>query len=212
MVVWKGRTAAFGRFAVPASVFELLAQELMGQCVVRLLEINAQGEDSAVDAGLGFALKETPVAMPLKDKMPVDALGHFARLLAGGVETEVHQDYETVEGDEQACVLFAAAPFARGRLAGEESGSPALGGNARALGCDDVGGCVGKVAHDLPADRGIGIEEPPEERGAGSIVKQGHWSVIAKSPWVKSQSGFSFGCREWQRVDNWFRRSIAVVT
>jgi len=35
------KSADFGCFAVPAAIFELLAQELMGQCVVRFFEIRA---------------------------------------------------------------------------------------------------------------------------------------------------------------------------
>jgi len=51
------RAPAFGCFAVPAAIFELLAQELIGQCVVRFFEIRTDAEDSAVDAGLRFAVK-----------------------------------------------------------------------------------------------------------------------------------------------------------
>ena len=56
----------FNRFAVPASIFELLAQELIRQPVIRFVEIRADSEDSAVDAGLRFAVKERPVVVPLK--------------------------------------------------------------------------------------------------------------------------------------------------
>ena len=40
-------------FAVPAAIFEQLAQELIGQCVVRFLEIRTDAENSTVDAGRG---------------------------------------------------------------------------------------------------------------------------------------------------------------
>ena len=92
------RAPAFGCFAVPAAIFELLAQELIGQCVVRFFEIRADAEDSAVDAGLRFAVKERPVVEPLKHEPLVDAVDHFASLLAGGVETEVLQDDESCRG------------------------------------------------------------------------------------------------------------------
>ena len=78
---------AFGCFAVPAAIVELLAQELIGQCVVRFFEIRANGEDSTVNAGLRFAVKEGPVVEPLKHEPLVDAVDHFASLLAGGIET-----------------------------------------------------------------------------------------------------------------------------
>src|SRR5258706_15968360 len=121
-------------------MFELLAQEPIGQCVVRFLEIRTDAEDSAVDAGLGFAFKIRPVVEPLKHEPLVDAVDHFASLLAGGVETEVHQDGESVEGNEQASVLLrqivspppgGSPPVASRRLQGEKLGSPAFGCDAR---------------------------------------------------------------------------------
>ncbi len=62
------------------------------QCVVRFLEVRAEAENSAVDTGLGFAVKERPVVVPLESEPPVDAVDHFASLLAGGVEAEVLQE------------------------------------------------------------------------------------------------------------------------
>src|SRR5437660_6844271 len=100
------RAPAFGCFAIPAAIFELLGQELIGQCVVRFFEIRADAEDSAVDAGLRFAVKERPVVVPLEYEPLVDAVDHFASLLARRVETEVLQDNETVEGNKQAPVLL----------------------------------------------------------------------------------------------------------
>ncbi len=106
MVVWNEERRLLGasQFQPPSS--SCSRQELLGQCVVRFFEIRADAEDSAVDAGLRFAVKVRPVVEPLKHEPLVDAVDHFASLLAGGVETEVHQDDETVEGNEQASVLF----------------------------------------------------------------------------------------------------------
>src|SRR5580700_4509557 len=53
-------------FAVPAAIVELLAEELTGQCVVWLFEIRAEAKNSAVNTGLGFAVKERPVVVPLE--------------------------------------------------------------------------------------------------------------------------------------------------
>src|SRR5215472_9327604 len=86
----EGGAAALGSFAVPAAIFELLAQELIGESVVGFFEVGAQGEDSTVDAGLGLAVKEAVVAVPLEDEVPVDAVDHFLSLPAGGVEAEIH--------------------------------------------------------------------------------------------------------------------------
>jgi len=52
----------------------------------------------------------------LKHQPLVDAVDHSASLLAGGVETEVLQDDETVEGNKVP--LRPAAPVAGKRLAG----------------------------------------------------------------------------------------------
>ncbi len=95
----KRRAPAFGRFAVPAPIFELFTQELIRQCVVWFFEIRTNAEDSAVDAGLRFAVKERAAVQPRKHEPLVDAVDHFASLLAGGVETEVHQDDESIESN-----------------------------------------------------------------------------------------------------------------
>ena len=94
------RVPAFGRFAVPAAIFQLLAQELIGQCVVRFFEIRTDAEDSAIDAGFRFAVKVRPVVESLKHEPLVDAVDHFASLFAGGVETEAHQDGESIKGNK----------------------------------------------------------------------------------------------------------------
>jgi hypothetical protein len=173
------RAPALGCFAVPAAILELLAQKSIGQCVVGFFEIRADGKNSTVDAGLRFAVKERPVVEPLKHEPLVDAVDHFVSLLAGGVETEVLQDDESVEGNQHASVLFgqivsppagALAPVASRRLGGEELGSPAFGCDARPLGCNRAGGFAGKVPHDLPTDGRVRIEEPFEVRGPGRII------------------------------------------
>jgi hypothetical protein len=184
------RTAALGCFAVPAAIFELLAQESRGQCLVRFLEIRADGENSAIDAGLRFAVKERPVVEGLKHQPLVDAVDHFTSLPAGGVETEVLQDDKRVEGNQQARVLLwqivsahrgAHPPVAGRRLEREKSGSPAFSCDARPLGRDRLGDFAGEIPHDLPADGRIGIEEPFEVRGPGRIVMQAHRSIVAIS-------------------------------
>jgi hypothetical protein len=68
--------------------------------VIRFVEIRADSEDSAVDAGLRFTVKEGPVVERFEYEPLVDATDHSARLLAGSVETEIHQDDETVQGNK----------------------------------------------------------------------------------------------------------------
>src|SRR5215469_8555958 len=141
--------------------------------------MRAHGENSAVDTGLGFAAKERPVVEGLKHEPLVDALDHFARLFAGGVEAEFHQDDKTVERSEQASVFIRAAPVTGARLASEKSGSPACGCDARSLGSNGVGSFVSEVPHYLPAYRRIRIEEPLEVRGSRRVILQAHGYLIA---------------------------------
>jgi hypothetical protein len=183
----EGRAPAFGRFAVPAAVFELLGQEPVGQGVVRFFEIRSDSEDSAVDAGLCFAVEERPVVERLEHDAPLDAVDHLASRLARGVETEILQNDQSVKSNEHASVLFpqiraevsrGIAPVAGRGLDGEKLGAPAFRCNARPFGCDCGGGFSGKVPHDLPANGRVGIEEPPEVRGPGRVVEQAHWTVV----------------------------------
>src|SRR5438045_9055088 len=97
---------AFGRFAVPTAILQLFAQKLIGQRVVRFLEIRADAEDSAVDAGLRFPAQERPVVEPLKRQSLIDTVDHLASLLAGEVQSKVLQDDETIKGDNQSSVRF----------------------------------------------------------------------------------------------------------
>src|SRR5206468_9055503 len=155
--------------------------------VVRFLEIRTDAENSAVDAGLRFAVQERPVIERLKHEPFVDAVDHSASLLAGGIETEVLQDDETPEGNK--IPLRPAAPVAGRRLAGEKLGSPAFGRDARPLGCNRVGGFTGKVPHDLPTDGRVRIEEPFDVRGPGCVIVQAHWSVIARGVYALTRVG-----------------------
>jgi hypothetical protein len=149
----------------------LLAQQLTGQCVIRFSGICADCQDSAVDAGLCFAVKKRPVVELFKHEPLIDTGDHPASLLAGRVETEVHQDDERIEGNK---VPLRPAPVTGRRLQGEKLRSPTFGCNARPLGSNLIGGRIGEVLHNLPADRRIRIEEPFELRGVGSVIEQEH--------------------------------------
>jgi len=114
-------------------------------------------------------VKERPVVERLKHEPLVDAVDHFAGLLTGRIETEVHQDDETVERNQQASVL-PRPPVAGGRLQGEEFGSPTFGCDARPLGRNRVGICIGEVPEDLPADDRVRIEEPLDVCRPGCVI------------------------------------------
>ena len=120
-----------------------------------------------------------PVVEPPKHEPLVDAVDHFASLFARGIQTEVHQDSEAVEGNKQLSIVLrqflspparAAAPVATRRLAGEQLRAPALGRDARPLGRNHIGGFIGEVPHDLPTDRRIRIEEPFNVRGSRRVI------------------------------------------
>jgi hypothetical protein len=173
------RARALGRFAVPATIFKLLAQELLGQCVVRFFEIRTDAEDSAVDTGFRFAVKVGSVVESLKHQPLVDAVDHPASLLAGGVETQVHQDRETVEGYKQVSIRLrqivspptgTPAPVAGSRLAGEKLRSPAFGRHPRPLGRNRVRGFTGEVPHHLPTDSRVRVDEPLNVRGSRCVI------------------------------------------
>src|SRR5215472_16378525 len=131
-------------------------------------------------------MKNRPVVKRLKYELLVDALDHCTGLLAGRVEAEIHQDDKTVERGEQAAVFIRPAPVTGARLASEKVGSPTFGCDPRSLSCKGAGGFVREVPHDLPADRGIGIEEPFEQSGARCVILEAHLSLIA--------NGRDFGC------------------
>src|SRR5580704_1680188 len=103
--------------------------------------------------------KVRPVVEPSKHQQLVDAVDHFVSLFAGGVETEVHQNGETVEGNKQGSVLLRIvsppagplAPVASRRLAGENLGSqPSVATRDRSG--NRVRGFTGEVPHDPPRD------------------------------------------------------------
>ena len=56
--------------------------------------------------------------------------------------------------------------MAVGPLECEQPGAPALGRDLRSLDGDDVRRLMRQVPHDLPADRGIGVEQPVDDHHA----------------------------------------------
>ena len=86
-----------------------------------------------------------------------------SRLLALGIEPEPAQELQDVERVGPVLRPRPAGPQAVRRLEREQPGAPALGRDPRPLGGDDVGRLVRQVAHDLPADRRIGVEQPVDD-------------------------------------------------
>jgi hypothetical protein len=157
----------------------VLAQQLFDQRVVRFLEIRTKAENSAVDAGLGFAMKVRTFVEAFKDEVLSNAADHFASLFAGRIQTEVLQDDETEEGNK---IPLPDASAARRSLLGEKFGAPAFSGDARAFGLDHRGGFTTEVPDHLPTDGRVRIEEPSNLRGSRCDIVSAHQSVIARSP------------------------------
>src|SRR5438445_7848769 len=82
-------------FAVPAAVRELLAQQPIDESIAPDIEVRAEPDDAAVDAGLDLAFEEGRAAEP---RSPGDALANAidrgARARARRVEAEVAQEHQ----------------------------------------------------------------------------------------------------------------------
>ena len=156
--------------AVPAAVRELLAEEPLDQRRHVHAEVGAGRDDVAVDARLDLALEEPlrrpgrvpPGAIAPRDVV-ADETDRSPRLLARRVEPEPSQELQHVERVGPVLRERVARPQAVRRLEGQQPRAPAVRGDARPLGCDDVRRLVGQVAHDLPADRGISVEQPVDD-------------------------------------------------
>ena len=133
-------------------------------------EVGTRRDDVAVDARLDLTLEKRVVGprglevwVPPGDSL-ADEADRAPRLLALGIEPQPAQELEHVERVGVVARPRPAAPLAAGRLEREQPGAPALGRDPRPLGGDDVRRLAGQVAHDLPADRGIGVEQPRDDR------------------------------------------------
>ena len=78
------------------------------------------------------------------------------------------------------------------RLEGEQPGAHALGGDPRALGRDDLRGRVRQVSHHLPADRGVGVQQPVDD---GHAVKR-----TASRPQRAAAAGLTGGAYNYMVV------------
>lgn len=81
-------------------------------------------------------------------------------LVARGIEAHVPQQHQHVHRGVPPAVPCRAAPPSVGPLEGEQLRARALGCDLCTLGPNLVGGCIGQIAHHLPAYRGVGIEQP----------------------------------------------------
>ena len=162
--VERGAHGAPLRLAVPAAVLELLAEEPVEQPIAGLAEVAAKRQNPTVDAGLDLALEERRVT---EFRPPGDLVADEAhrppRSLARRVQPQVPQEQQGVQVGPPLRCGDAITPLAVRPLKVEEPGAPTFRGNPRPLGGDDLVGLVGEVAHDLPTDRRVRIEQPGPE-------------------------------------------------
>ena len=157
--------------AVPAAIGELLAEQSRDDTLDVLAEIGSERDSHAVDARLHLALEEGLIALLPSAVLP-DERDRAASLVTTRVEPEVAQQQQAVGGRSPGLSLFgvldprrevgAAVPLSVVTLQREEAGAPALGGDASPLGEHLLLRRVRQVAQDLPADRGVRVEQPGE--------------------------------------------------
>lgn len=135
-------------------------------------EVCADSQRAAVDAGFDFTFEEGISSGSRRAEFPavVEIVPSLALLEAchgcldggfGGVDAGGAQELEGEEGCGPER-LIGYGPCAIGLLAGENFAAKAFAGYAGALGGDDGGWGVGEIAHCLPADGRVGVEQPDE--------------------------------------------------
>jgi hypothetical protein len=158
---------------------KLLAKQTVDQGIHILAEVNTDGDGPAIDAWLYLAAKEglsrmfpTAVFFDSAYRMP-DAVRIW-------IDPEIDQQLKGRQrrGPGLPPLLFlapvptirretsATSPLAVFPLQCKQSGPPTLRRGAVALPCNVLAGRTDEIAQDLPANRGIGIEEPLHYRHA----------------------------------------------
>src|SRR5579859_1843099 len=168
--------------AVPTAVTHLLTEEPIDDAVDVLAEIRSQCDDFAVDARLDLAGKEG-LAIVLPRNVLADPADGLPRFQSFGIESESPQQHQAPRRGgpfrkERALPLGwqgfppldrlsrgqsrgrALVPLAVMPLERQQTCAPALARDSGTLGRDVLLGRVGEVAHDLPADRRIRVQQP----------------------------------------------------
>jgi hypothetical protein len=173
--------AVFGP-TVPPAIVERVGHQAFDDAVDGLAEVGADRQREPVNARLGLALEVGRVVRVPPDVLAREGDG-AACLGAVGVQTEVAQEHERVVR-RRPCVeerlrlidpswpVGPAVPSAVDALQREQLCAPALDRDACALGGNLGGSGVGEVAHHLPADRGIGVQQPIDDRHGSANIPQ----------------------------------------
>ena len=165
------RATALGLLlAVPAAIGHLLGQEAVDDDAHVLAEVGADRDGLPVDARLDLAVEVGEVVvLPLH--VGADQRKGSPHRFLGRVDPEGAQQLEAGRRRRPFGRVRTAGPGAIGALGSEHGGPPALAGDLGALGRDLLGGRIGQVAHDLPADGRIGVEQPIDDVHANIL----HW-------------------------------------
>ena len=169
--------------AVPAAVLELIGEQASDDAVDVGTEVGAEGHRVAVDAGFDLAVEERQVVV-----LPAAVRGHQrghlpsglgCRVQPEGVELQHHRqrrrpglaavlgafgEVETLERVAPAGEAGTAQPLTIRVTSGQQTRTPALVRHPPALSHHVVSRRAGQIAHDLPPDRRIGVEQPLQHR------------------------------------------------
>src|SRR3954447_16033258 len=186
--------------AAPAAVLEPLAREPGDDRCHVDAEIGAIGHRATVDALLDLAVPE-PLVVMLPARVGADQRDHPPRSLARWVQAELAQEVEHVGSrrprlslrlpltlGEPARKERAARPLTVLVLTRQQPRAPTLGLHPGAFGAPLGLRRAEKVAHDLPADRRIGCEQPVDQRNP---------TTESGSPLREPQRRRAVGCRAW---------------
>ena len=116
-----------------------------------------------------------------------------SRLPARRVQSHVPQQHQRVAGLAIGGIdiarIAALAPLPVGCLTLEQPGAPAFGGDTRTLGGYDVVGLAGQIAHRLPTDRGVGIQQPLHDSHGSCLPHLNSFTNVRNS--IRSTSSYS---------------------
>ena len=160
MVVWNDERTLF---AVPTAVGKLVPEETAREALRGAPEVGAECERAPVDTWLHFALEErlarlvAELLVPLETRLEAGHRRFDDRV--GAVDTGRAQEQER---EERWQPVGCAGPVPRAvrPLAGENFGAHPFARDAGALPGEHRRGGVRKVAHSLPTDGRVRIEQP----------------------------------------------------
>src|SRR3989442_7838809 len=162
--------------AIPPAIRRLLAEKPLNDACHVLAEIRADRHYASVDARLDLAREQrsaVPWASGVPRRVVADGADCVPRLLARSVDAQVAEHQQGKQRDPLR-VRRAVVPQPVLPPESQKARAPAFGGNAGTLRGDLVGRRSGQVAHRLPANRRVRIEQPVERvhwAGPPSLIR-----------------------------------------